>query len=194
MGTSIWKLIERKREACINEKLDSGEPLGSKEREHIVNSLLSRVGFYYSGKNLLSYFMYCMCCRRSKTIREVSFYRQHWRLIQGEEKLHRDLDIRRLLKSARDVRVLRSTLFDKGERMLAKFQKHSIIETETSEGADDQIPIHTLMSQKKTDWTRFVTLNNVVECIKSSTSVESLNPITKRLIDGIFRTKPDVSD
>ena len=127
LALSLYKRIEKIREDaihnCITNAEDAGEDatLGTKEREHLVNSLLCRVGFTYGTKDVIKYFLYFIWCRRDKTLREISHFRKHWRLRQGHAKLQRELDIRRLLKSTRDVRVLRSSLFSRGEALLAKF-------------------------------------------------------------------------
>ena len=75
---------------------------------------------------------------------------------------------------------------------MAKFQKNKIIETESSEGAEDIVNVHSISTNRANDYAKFVTLTKVAETIKQVTCNpdHGIDTISKRLIYGIYKNEP----
>ena len=55
----------------------------------------------------------------------------------GQAKLKRELDIVKVLKLVRDLKVMKAATLEPVEQMLVKYQKSRIIESDESVGAED---------------------------------------------------------
>lgn len=73
----------------------------------------------------------------------------HWRLQLGQEKLMRELDVIKLLRAIRDVRLLKDAQLKRSESILLKFQRQRIIQTSSSSGADEKFNYRELLEDKE---------------------------------------------
>lgn len=76
-------------------------------------NIVNRKRFRYTGKDILSYLMRCLCFRRLKLKKWRGnkegwdqVMRNHAHFAEGEEKLFDELDVITLLKSMRRVKLL----------------------------------------------------------------------------------------
>jgi hypothetical protein len=111
LATEIWEYVESSRKSFVvnkmTEKVDGEVHLDKLGRNHLVNSILNRSRFIYTTKDLLRYFAFCVCCRKRESLNGIQMYAPQVRLLQGEEKLMRELDVVKLLRAIRDVKLLK---------------------------------------------------------------------------------------
>lgn len=115
LSEGLWDFVEEKRGTFVSNITTVGKPLQIQSREHLINSILSRRLLSYDRKDLANRFLMCVCLRRRKTLHEFSMFEPHWHLKLGEEKLMRELDVVRLLKSLRDIRLLKQVQLSEGD-------------------------------------------------------------------------------
>ena len=118
-------------------------------KDHLINTILNRSTFRYTSGNLLHYFLTCVCIRKRESLRLVQAMEPHWRLKLGQEKLMRELDVIKLLRAIRDVRLLKDAQLKRSESILLKFQRQRIIQTSSSSGADEKFNYRELLEDKE---------------------------------------------
>lgn len=118
-------------------------------KDHLINTILNRSTFRYTSGNLLHYFLTCVCIRKRESLRLVQAMEPHWRLQLGQEKLMRELDVIKLLRAIRDVRLLKDAQLKRSESILLKFQRQRIIQTSSSSGADEKFNYRELLEDKE---------------------------------------------
>jgi len=90
-------------------------------RSHIINSILNRKLFVYGTRNLLHYFVACVCLRRTRDLAKSKHLSKHYRLLQSKEKLSRELDVVKILKTIRDVHIIKKNTLRSHDWMLMNF-------------------------------------------------------------------------
>ena len=138
LAYNMWDFVERQRYQFVKNILQQKKHMHHQIREHLINSIMNRQQFKYSKRDLANYFFHCICCKSLKTLRKTQEYRQHFRLLQGEEKFLRELDVVKLLKAVRDVRVMKQSNMSQLDQMLLKYQKQRTIMTDNSEDAEEK--------------------------------------------------------
>ena len=79
-----------------------------------------------------------MCLRTKENLRKNTTLTKHYRLLLGEEKLSRELDVIKVLKTIRDVQLIKNNTMRTMDKMLMNFQKSRIIDSESSEAPEDR--------------------------------------------------------
>ena len=82
---------------------------------------MSRDIYRYDKCNLFNYYLLCIRCRAERNLSKVQFFEKQWQMILGREKLHKELDIVKLCKTQRDVRIIKQTDIEQHDEMLSKF-------------------------------------------------------------------------
>jgi hypothetical protein len=107
-------------------------------------NLVNRRRFIYTGKDILTYMFRCLCFRSVKLRRYKGskegwdrVMRKHYYFKEGEDKLFDELDVINLLKSMRRIKLLTQTLLTQTQKMVLKFQRKNIIESNSSSGDSD---------------------------------------------------------
>jgi hypothetical protein len=88
---------------------------------HLINSILNRKLFKYGARNIAHYFVACVCFRTKANLRGNNTLTKHYRLILGESKLSRELDVIKILKSVRDVQLIKNATMRSMDKILMKF-------------------------------------------------------------------------
>jgi hypothetical protein len=94
--------------------------------------------FNYTARNIIHYFVACVCLRTKGNLRKNTTLTKHYRLLLGEEKLSRELDVIKVLKTIRDVQLIKNNTMRTMDKMLMNFQKSRIIDSESSEAPEDR--------------------------------------------------------
>lgn len=76
---------------------------------HLINSVLNRKLFFYGTRNLVHYFVSCVCLRSRENLRKNQTLSKHYRLQLSDDKLSRELDVIKILKTIRDVQLIKNT-------------------------------------------------------------------------------------
>ena len=130
--------------------------------------------FKYTKGNLFHYFAACICIRRRKTLSLIQSFQPHWRLIQGHDKLKRELDVIKIMRSIRDVRLLKDAQLNLSEQILLKFQRSRIIQTSSSSGAEEKFNYRELLEDKDAN-VRLQALARLLGAPWRRNSVEDVN-------------------
>lgn len=87
------------------------------EIKAVLMNLINRKRFLYSGRDILTYLLRCLCIRSTKLRKYKGkketwdkVVRTHYHFKEGEDKLYDELDVITLLKSMRRVKLLTQTL------------------------------------------------------------------------------------
>jgi hypothetical protein len=99
----------------------------------------------------------------------------------------RELDITKLLRAVRDIRLLKQSMMSPGDSMLMRFQKQRIIQTEESDDAADKFNFRELLEDPQPG-IRLAAITKLQRSIKELDG-HHVNKTRKSLIDGIFQTK-----
>jgi len=161
--------------------------LDNTSRDHLTNSILNRRLFKYKNSDLLNYFAMCICVRKSRTLRDVQGLDQHWRFELGQQKLQRELDVIKVLRAIRDIRLLKQATLHSSDAMLLKFQRQRMIQSEESD-RNDQFNFQELLEDNTTE----IRLQALSKLRKSMNELCNRNLGCKELmlINGIYQSKP----
>ena len=143
----------------------------------------------YTGKNLLHYFFACICLRKKKSLNLFESFEPHWRMQLGKEKLTRELDVIKLLRAIRDVRLLKDAQLTASESILLKFQRSRIIQTSSSSGVDEKFNYRELLEDKEPN-VRIQTLAKIRNSFKELNDTKVISETQKILIRGMYITRP----
>lgn len=110
---------------------------------------------------------------------------------RGQEKLEREIDVVNLIRSIRQLRLMSEVLLGPSERMLLKFQRKNLIETEPSSSDSDNQQndsIKTLNS--KHGLVQLRTLIKINRILKFFYLFKPLADVDRNLLKGIFMRTP----
>ena len=108
---SVWSKIEAERKLFV-ERTTDGRTVTPEGVTHLIETIISRAEFKYSTKDILEWFLCCMPCRARHNLRKWMPFNKHWHFVIGEEKMKREMDVIKLFKSIRDVRLLKMSLLN----------------------------------------------------------------------------------
>jgi hypothetical protein len=114
-------------------------------------------------------------------------YRHHYYFRKGVYKLQEELDVVTMLKSMRRVKLLTATLLTQTQKMILKFQRKNLIESNSSSGDSDtnnKLDSANLLESKYPMF-RLVVLSKIKRMILRLTQ-EPIDVLDKRLIRGLF--------
>lgn len=118
--------------------------LQSSDAQLILGNLINRKRFIYSGLDIILYMVRCLCLRSVKDHKKQESkenwdksYSHHYYFRKGVYKLQEELDVVTMLKSMRRVKLLTSTLLTQTQKMILKFQRKNLIESNSSSGDSD---------------------------------------------------------
>jgi hypothetical protein len=114
-------------------------------------------------------------------------YRHHYYFRKGVYKLQEELDVVSMLKSMRRVKLLTATLLTQTQKMILKFQRKNLIESNSSSGDSDtnnKLDSANLLESKYPMF-RLVVLSKIKRMILRLTH-EPIDVLDKRLIRGLF--------
>ena len=86
----------------------------------------------------------CICIKENRELRPHFSKRKHLLFNKGEKKIIKDLDCVTYLKTMRLVRVLASVLLTQNQKLLVRFSKQNMLESDSSgsdSDANEQDPV-----------------------------------------------------
>ncbi|TNV84292.1 hypothetical protein FGO68_gene12595 [Halteria grandinella] len=183
-GVSIDKELQSKDKKSLEEW----------EVRAILMNLVNRRRFLYKGKDIIAYLLRCLCFRSAKLRKYKGpkedwdqTMRKHYHFKEGEDKLFDELDVITLMKSMRRVKLLTQTLLSQSQKMVLKFQRKNIIESDSSSGdSDTNNKFDTInLIESPNPMMRFVVLSKIKKMIQAMKNT-AINDTDKRLLRGLF--------
>ena len=105
----------------------------------IKKLLFDRGVFRYPLKTVLHYVFCCASCRRIKqNAKSSNHFRWHMLYDQGEGKLQEELDCITFLKTIRQLKLLTQVLLTRKQKLMLRFQKANVLDSETSSSDSDK--------------------------------------------------------
>lgn len=132
-------------------------------------------------------------CLRKKDYAVGDNYQEkkHYLYEKGVKKLEKELDIVNLVRSIRQLKLMAQVLLGPSERMLLKFQRKNMIETDTSSEDSDHHKNDTIKllnsNQALVKLQQLIRINRV---LKFFCKGKNLVPGDRNLIKGIFMRTP----
>lgn len=84
----------------IGEKLRKKLRISEEDQNTVLLNIINRIRFIYTLKDILSYFIRCICLRKGHS------YKKHKTFNKGEKKLAEELDVVSILRSMRQIKLL----------------------------------------------------------------------------------------
>ena len=112
-------------------------------------------------------------------------YRKHAYYKVGEDKLQEELDIVSLIKAIRQVKVMKSILFNKWQNTLLKFQQKDVIESSagSSEFEGGNMSIVNLIKHQNKTVSKYY--RNKIDTLIEEYKSKEIKPIDKKILKGI---------
>jgi hypothetical protein len=118
--------------------IDTHEILQDNFLRQVLEYMLRRSRLMYGYGEILHYLCHCMCLkRRGFFLSNRHLEKKHLLYEKGVKKLEKELDIVNLVRSIRQLKLMASVLIGPSERLLLKFQKKNMIETQSSSEDSD---------------------------------------------------------
>ncbi|TNV83938.1 hypothetical protein FGO68_gene12435 [Halteria grandinella] len=157
-------------------------------------NIVNRKRFSYTGKDIVTFLLRCLCVRKSKqkvwkgTKEEWDeVMRKHYHYKEGEDKLFDELDVITLLKSMRRVKLLTQTLLTQSQKMVLKFQRKNLIESNSSSGdSDTNNKFETVSLMESNDPLMRLVVYSKIKHMITQFSNTRLHDTDRRLLRGLF--------
>jgi len=104
--------------------------------KHILDYILLRTRLEYGYPEIFHYLYRCRCFGLKKHS-ESQLDRHHMLYQKGNHKLEKEMDVINIIKQIRQLRLMSRFLLTKEQKTLLKFQRKSVIESESSETDSD---------------------------------------------------------
>eukprot|EP00347_Sterkiella_histriomuscorum_P023442 403334623 len=177
---------EKKGKKFDNEHIRFNE----KEQMGLMKEIYRRFRFNYTLKDMLQYLYKCGCCRSHKKLLFNPKLKKHALFEKGTEKLMHELDCVTLLKSIRQLKLFTQVFLSQNQKLLMKFQKKNVIDSDTSssDSDDNQQDALKLMDSKNLILSSFIK-NKIKNAVGSLGSQTSLMDIDRRILKGVYQKK-----
>lgn len=87
--------------------------------------------------DIRNYICSCICCKTTKRIKLNPELKKHVIYERGSKKLLQELDCVTLLRSIRQLKLLTNIFLNQNQKLMLRFQKKNLIETEESSTDSD---------------------------------------------------------
>jgi len=147
---------------------------------------MNRIRFKYNTSDVVDSLFKCIPCRTKRSLRMNRNLRPHYYFSKGEDKLQDELDVVTLLKSVRQLRLLTMALLNQRQKLMLKFQRKNLIETESSSSDEDRTKFDTLkLVEQNNPIIKLIVLGRMKRMITSyaDTPLEALD---RKMIRGIY--------
>ena len=188
LAQNLWSFTEKRRHKFVTECMDTEVGLNKQTIYHMSNTILNRKIFYYSVADLLHYFWHCACLRSRNSLHSTPSFGKHWELLQGRDKVMRELDIVKVLKSVRDIRLMKEAHLTTTENMLMKFQKQLLIQTDESENEAEKTNFMSMIRHKNAK-VRLAAIQKLMHVLKHLEKKRIPDEV-RTLIDGLYKSRP----
>ena len=161
-----------------------------KNVESIITAMVTRKRFVYTLKNIFEYMLKCLCFRDLYKMRKKGQkVNKHIYINKAEDMLTNELDIRTLLKSNRNLKLVQQVVLSQRNRMLLRFQRQNLIDTTEEDSDSDNNSYDTLkLMQSHNPVVRLMVYGKLKRMVNSFLG-DKLKEKEKNLIRGIFANK-----
>ncbi|CDW80220.1 UNKNOWN [Stylonychia lemnae] len=118
--------------------------LNKNEKESMLDMIMNRQRFNYSLTDLFNYLLRLGCCTKNKYLMMRKSMKKHALFGKGQEKLQDELDCVTLLKSIRSLKLLVQVFMNENQKMLLRFQRRMILDSESTSTDSDRNDLDTL--------------------------------------------------
>eukprot|EP00347_Sterkiella_histriomuscorum_P017330 403349798 len=161
--------------------------LSQKEKENLTSTLLRRLRFQYTLKDIFEFIFRCGCFMKKKNMILKKSMRKHALFVKGEDKLQDELDCVTLLKSIRSLKLLIQVFLNENQKMFMKFQRKMVLDSESSSSDSDRNDQDTVKLFESKNYALRATIRNKIRSsVDEITTQSELKNIDKRLLKGIF--------
>ena len=113
---------------------------------------------------------------------------------RGNQKLERELDVVNIIRSIRQLRLMSQVLLGPGERMLLKFQRKHLIESDPSSSDSDNHKDDTIkLLNSDLGLLRLQTVIKINRILKFFYLDKPLESVDRNLLSGIFVRRPEAA-
>lgn len=116
--------------------------------------------------------------------------KKYYYLNKGKQKIKKEFDVVEILRSIRQLRVMRDIFMNEHQRVLFRYQKENLLDSNSESSQNDDEFIDSYEVQKCKEKNEFVKtyVNDIVkDClVQLDRKVENLSPLDERLIAGLF--------
>jgi hypothetical protein len=131
------KVHDHEKENAVEFK--SLTTIGEKGMASLFFALVNRSRFRYSTKHIIEYVLRCLCLRDLEEQKDRMSIKRHFLFQKAEEKFMQELDVVRIVKTLRRFKMLSQALLAQRHRLLLRYQRMNLVETEdSSPDSDDQ--------------------------------------------------------
>ena len=116
---------------------DEKTKITDKEQNSLLQEVFKRARFKYTMRDMLQYLFKCVCCRKSKKMILNPKLKKHVIFEKGTDKLMNELDCITLLKSIRQLKLFTQVFLTKNQKLMMKFQRKNVIDSDTSSSDSD---------------------------------------------------------
>jgi len=141
-------------------------------------------------KEICKYIFGCVWCAKKQRLRNKPSLKSHFYYQKGENKLINELDVVTLLKSIRNLNLLTNTLLSQKQRMLMRFQKKNIIQTDSSSADSDTQQFDTMkLMESPSPFVKLLIYGKVKRMIYSYIEDNAIGTHDEKLIKGLYVRK-----
>ncbi len=113
---------------------------------------------------------------------------------RGNQKLERELDVVNIIRSIRQLRLMSQVLLGPGERMLLKFQRKHLVESDPSSSDSDNHKDDTIkLLNSDLGLLRLQTVIKINRILKFFYLDKPLESVDRNLLSGIFVRRPEAA-
>jgi hypothetical protein len=149
-----------------------------------------RKRFHYGYREACQYILRCLYLRNPRRLRTNNLLKKQFYYHKAEKKLERELDVVKLIRSIRKLRLLSKIILTKRGRMLMKFSKTNLIESSNSSSDSDDNKYDTIkLLEDKNNLVKLAAIIKVKKCV-NDLAINPMDDDEKNLVKGIFVRKP----
>lgn len=151
-------------------------------------SLKARRTMVYSIKDMLSYFICCVSCRKLEKLKRSKAHRRHLYFNVGSDKLTEELDLVHFIKNIRKIKVLTQVLLTNKQKFLLKFMKNNVIDSTSSGTSANE---HTLMrkAMEGKDVRTQKILDDKIDKSLGDIRFKKLSKLNEKILNGLVAKK-----
>jgi hypothetical protein len=173
-GTSNRKRKLKRKQTM---HLKNQKHLNTEDANTIEDELKRRRMFTYSFRDVISYLVHCIRCRK-KTTKNLRNFEHHYDFEHGQYKLNQEIDIVHLLRSMRRLKLLSKVLLNKKQTFLLKFQNSNLVDVSNTEEESDTMDILLKKLEKGDEGVE----NQLKRTVSIFQKMKKLSPIDKKLL------------
>ncbi|CDW79323.1 UNKNOWN [Stylonychia lemnae] len=176
---------EEKPDELIN-KIHIKSKLTLKDINQLFTEVLTRKRFKYTFYQMISYISNCIFLRKKKHLKNSPTTIQHFLYHKANQRLEQELDVVNLVRSIRKLRLLAKVILSQRSRILLKFQRKNLLESQSSSSDSDDHQFDTLkLLDDKNDLVKLSAIQKIKRNLNHY-SDNVLDHIDKNLLRGIY--------